>query len=245
MAVDLERSHARFEATSWSLIAAARRHDEGALDTLVRRYWPPVYTYVRSRGYERNAAADLTQSFFADVVLGRKLFERADQDRGHLRSLLLTALTNFIRDGIRQRGSRIEAHCLPLERISQEDARAQESHESPEQLFDRRWALLMLEEAIRRCEAHYCHNGREKHWELFERRIFRPSVGGHVPPSMTSLSEILGFESQAAASAALQVVKKRALALLTEVVAETLDDPSELPSELADIERLLETPHSL
>ena len=92
----LERSYERFHTTRWTQIRQLRAGDEPArgeaLEALVTRYWPAAYAYLRNRGHRQEEAAELTQAFFAEVVLGRDLFGRADQNNGKLRSFLLTEI---------------------------------------------------------------------------------------------------------------------------------------------------------
>jgi RNA polymerase sigma-70 factor (ECF subfamily) len=85
--------------TDWSLIqeAASGEEQKIALERLSRRYWPAIYAYIRATGRDVHEAADLSQGFVCDVMLGRNIFETADQKRGRFRSLLLTAIRNYLR----------------------------------------------------------------------------------------------------------------------------------------------------
>ena len=62
----------QFTATHWSIVLAAGRNDStqarGALETLCRSYWFPLYTFVRRQGYNAQDAQDLTQAFFARLL---------------------------------------------------------------------------------------------------------------------------------------------------------------------------------
>ena len=83
-------------ATSWILIEDARNPESPtsriSQETLMRRYWPAVFAFIRSSGRSEQQAEDLTQGFFCDVVIGRDLLARADDRRGRFRSLLLSSL---------------------------------------------------------------------------------------------------------------------------------------------------------
>ena len=248
----LEQTYDRFRTTRWTEIRALGQADEvsrqKALDALVTRYWPAVYAHLRAQGESRNAAAELTQAFFAEVVLERGLFDRASQERGRLRTLLLTALRRFRIDQHRRRTARGTNVTIPLERLLDEDAKlGLREPASPEgrgraadpDSFERRWALGLLEEALRRCEAHFRTGGRERHWQLFEARVLRPAATENEPEPLATLAGSLGFDSAALAAAAVQVVKRRTAALLREVVAETLDDEADVDAELAEARRYL------
>ena len=97
----------------------------------------------------------------------------------------------------------------------------------------------LFEEALRRCESHFRESGRAAHWELFEARILRSAISGNEPGPLGEMPEAMGFASPALAAAAVQVVKRRAMALLREVVAETVDNPADVEAELADVRRFL------
>jgi DNA-directed RNA polymerase specialized sigma24 family protein len=239
----LEQTYERFRTTTWTQIRALGEGDERqrqeALEALISRYWPPVYAHLRARGQSRDAAAELTQAFFAEVVLDRGLFEKAEEQRGKLRSLILTALKRFQVDKHRRRTARGGDVTIPLDALQLEDAKLDRPGDGVEQAFERRWAMGLFEEALRRCEAHFRDSGRAKHWELFENRILRPAITRNEPAPLAELAEPYGFASAALAAAAVQVVKRRVSALLREVVAETVDEEADVEGELAEVRRFL------
>ena len=240
----LDRTHERFRTTSWTEICALTRKDENgrreAMEILVNRYWPPVYAYLRARGQTRNSAAEQTQAFFVEVVFGRDLFRRADRRRGRLRSLLLASLKNYRRDQGRRRAVRGSDLTIPLEQLAREDAKLGASTDGRVDLpFERRWAMGVLEEAMRRCEAHFRAGGRAGHWELFEARVLTPAISGNEQTPLAELAGPAGFNSATLAAAAVQVVTRRIHALLREVVAETLEEGADVDAELAEVRRYL------
>ena len=91
-----------FPATRWSEIINLRMSDEAQkiliIDKFLRRYWKPIYCYLRSKGYDNEKTKDMTQGFFQEVVLGRELIQKAQQTKGHFRTLLLTALDRYVID---------------------------------------------------------------------------------------------------------------------------------------------------
>lgn len=244
MGTTLEHTYERFHTTRWTQIRQLQAGDDlqrnEALEALIVRYWPAAYAHLRARGHTRDKAAELTQAFFADVVLERDLFDKARQDRGKLRTFLLTALQRFCVDQHRRRTARGEAVTIPLEALKREEARfGWDQQAESEQAFERRWAVGLFEESLRRCESHFRNTGRTAHWELFEARVLHPAVNRCQPPPLAEAAGPAGFASPALAAAAVQVVKRRASALLREVVAETLDDESAAESELAEVRRYL------
>src|SRR5689334_18402464 len=142
--MSLEKTGTPFRTTCWSAVARARSGDEAerraALGELIEAYWPPVYAYLRARGVGREAAAEMTQAFFADVVLKRGIFEQAEEGKGRLRSFLLAAVQRYAVDVHRRGEARGNGRLVPVERLEREDALV-DGEGSAERAFDRRWAL--------------------------------------------------------------------------------------------------------
>lgn len=242
--MELNKTHARFETTSWTLVrevSVGGERCERAAAELMRRYWPAVYAYLRGSGMRRDEAEEATQGFFTDVVLARGLIERADPDRGRLRTFILTSLKRYLVDQYRRVRARGGGRVASIEAFDREEDAWGASSLEGVQAFDRRWAVAQLEEAIRRCESHFLSNGKAGHWEAFEDRVYRPAVVGSTPSPLAELAPRCGFRTPADAAAAVQVVKKRALTLLREVVAESVADPSEIEREYRDTLTLLRT----
>ncbi len=148
----------RFGETAWSLVLAAGNASEPraseAMSELCRTYWPPVYSFLRRRGYNRDDAQDLTQNFFQHIVQEETL-RRASPARGRFRSFLLGALTRCLADE--------HAHLRAIKRggsarfISMDELAAEEMHHqpvttelTPAESLDARWAGVILERALAR-----------------------------------------------------------------------------------------------
>ena len=162
----------RFPATRWTLVIAAgdpnRKDTRSALVSLCESYWYPLYSYLRRRGYPADDAQDLTQEFFVRVLEGRYL-DRADPEKGRFRSFILTSLKFFVADeGDRQRAQkRGGGAVLPLDFDSGEDRYQREpAHdETPERIFERRWALAVLDRVMDKLRTEFLHHGRSEHFE--------------------------------------------------------------------------------
>jgi hypothetical protein len=232
-----------FDTTAWTLLAQLHCGDaaarEAAERAIVNRYWPAVYAAVRAMGSSADQAAETTQAFFADVVIGRRLLEAADQSRGRLRSLLRTALKRYRIDMARREAVRDGGRLVPLEKFEREEQQLTRVIQGadPDSAFDRRWAAAVLEEALVRTERHFRQTGRERHWLIFEARVVIPALRSCDPPLLGQIAPELGFRGVPEAAAAVQVVRKRAMALLREVVAETVEGDQE--AELEYVLRLL------
>jgi len=207
-----ERTDQRFQTTSQTLIDAMRSGGDAArreaLEQLVRVYWGPIYAFIRRKGHKREDALDLTQAFFTEKIVERDLFAGVDRGRGRLRSLLCRAVSNFLVDQHRRgqaRGSEVRVFMYDVER---EEALLESQGEDPdcERIFDRRWALATLDEAIRRCECHFKQGDRRAHWLAFERRILQPAWTNRDAPKYAELARDLGFSTLAHTRAAVHVV---------------------------------------
>src|SRR6202042_3871506 len=145
----------RFPTTRWTLVVAAgdpqRKDSRSALVSLCENYWYPLYAYLRRRGHAPDEAQDLTQEFFMRLLGGRYL-DKADPEKGRFRSFILTSLKFFAADEQdRQRAQkRGGGMVVPLEFSSGEERYQREpAHdETPERIFERRWALSLLDRVM-------------------------------------------------------------------------------------------------
>ena len=177
----------RFPATRWTLVVAAGAPDgkeaRFALVSLCEGYWYPLYAYLRRRGYPADQAQDLTQDFFIRVLEGRYL-DRADQEKGRFRSFMLTSLKFFVADEEdRQRAyKRGGGAVLSLEFPSGEDRYQREpAHdETPERIFERRWALSVLDRVVERLRNEFVHHGRPEHFERLKVFLLGHSDGPYA-----------------------------------------------------------------
>lgn len=239
-----DETGARFDTTRWTLIgrlhSGAEPERREALEAIVASYWPPVYSRLRHSGHGREEAAELTQAFFADVVVARRLFDRAQVDRGSLRTLILTSLKHFLTDCHRRGTARPESTAISLGNLEHEEAAIVSSGDlDPDEAFDKRWARSLLHESLRRCEEHFRKTQRSKNWEMYAAREIRPNVGGCQAVPLSQIAAELGFRDAADAAQSVQTVKKRLLAILREVVAETIGPECELEEEFQNVLRLL------
>lgn len=209
------------------------RHAAAASEELIRIYWPPVYAYLRQSGYTRDSAAELTQSFFYKKVLNGELFVRYEVRKGRLRSLILASLKNHLIDEHRSevaRGkqARIDIDFNAFDGVGRSDL-------PPEQAFEHRWATVQLNEAVSRCEGYFRAAGREGHWEAFCDRVYHPVVHNTTPTPLAELAPRLGFRTAADAAAAVQLVKRRIVTFLREVVVDTALNADEADEEYAGL----------
>jgi len=223
----------QFPTTRWSLVVAAgdpeRQEARSALVSLCENYWYPLYAYLRRRGYPADQAQDLTQDFFVRVVEGRYL-DRADPEKGRFRSFLLTSLKFFVADQEdRQRAHKRGGGALvPLEFSSGEERYQREpAHdETPERIFERRWALSVLDRVVEKLRNEFVQHGRP---EDFER--LKVSLLGRSDTPNTALAREMNT-SEGALKVAIHRLRKRYRDLFRQEIADTVADPAEVESEL-------------
>jgi RNA polymerase sigma-70 factor (ECF subfamily) len=223
----------QFPTTRWTLVVSAgdpnRKEARSALAYLCENYWYPLYAYLRRRGYPVDQAQDLTQEFFMRLLEGRYL-DRADQEKGRFRSFLLTSLKFFVADEedrqrARKRGG---GTVMPLEFSSGEQRYQREpAHdETPERIFERRWALSVLDRVVERLRNEFAHHGRP---ERFERlKVF---LLGQPDTPYAALAREMNT-SEGALKVAIHRLRKRYRELFRQEIADTVADPADVESEL-------------
>lgn len=212
-----------------------------AFDSLVRRYWPAVYAFIRRTGRSVHESLDLTQAFVADVLMDRKLIHGADRSRGRFRSLLLTAVGNFLREAHRRetrlKRSPREGHMLQLDAVSELASGAE--GETPESAFQSAWCRTLVQTVLQRVREECRRDGLLKHWRVFEGRVVQPLLLGTQPVSFDALVRELGLQGPAQAANLQVTVKRRFAAALRAEVASTVGNPEEVDEELREFLRLV------
>jgi len=222
------------------MVVRARSSPE-ELARLLAVYWSPVYAYLRRRGHDPHEASDLTQGFLADVVLERDLISHADPERGRFRSFLLAALKNFVIDEHRRRAGRDGARPTafvpddPAVLVAAEPSEA----DDPSRAFDRQWATTVLGIVLERLREACDREGLGPHWTVFEGRVLGPIRYGCEPVPVEDLIRSVGARDRDEVYSMQNSVKRKFRAVLREVVAETVDDQTELDTELAELRGLL------
>jgi len=157
-----------FVTTHWSVVLAAAGSDppraQAALSQLCRVYWYPIYHFVRRQGYSTHDAQDFTQEFFARL-LEKNWVARADQSRGRFRSFLLLVLKRFLavewrKANTEKRGGPGRCVALPLDTAETRYAREPADTGTPEQAFEKQWALTLLETVLCQLRAEYEQSSR-------------------------------------------------------------------------------------
>ena len=234
---------ARFSTTRWSVVLSAGRDTAGGRDSLARlcqSYWRPLYAYIRRRGYSPEDAQDLTQAFFARLM-EKHWVAAADQARGRFRSFLLAALNHFLadewdRERAQKRGSGAALLSLDLSTAEAQYAHEPIDAETPERIFERRWALTLLGQVLDRLRSEYEQDGRGA---LFD--ALHPTLTGErTAQPYRELAGTLGT-SEAAVKSAVHRLRQRYRQLLREEIASTLDGDDGVDKELRHLFAVLTT----
>ena len=233
-----------FETTHWSLVKAAGGPKDAdarnALGVLCQTYWPAVYLYVRR--WERNveSARDLTQEFFARL-LERNTLAAADRERGRFRTFLLTALKHFLLDErakaqAQKRGGGRTGLSLDFQEADARH-RLEPFHEwTPERIFEREWALRLLDVVLDRLRAEYESAGTLERFECL-----KPTIGEGKSVPLAELALQLNL-SETALRVATHRLRKRYRELLREEIAQTVTGPEEIEDELKQLFLALSEP---
>lgn len=223
-----------FHTTQWSIILAAGDKDgpetDAALAYLCQTYWLPVYAFIRSWGHGQADAQDLTQSFFADI-LENKTFRKADQEKGTFRVYLLGGLKYFLanerkKNRAQKRGGQHRHVSMDTEHAENELSSDLSQSITPAVLFDRRWALQLLEEATQELRSEYCRKGKSKHFE-----VIHPYITRSAGESCSGNAIELGISVPAFRMAAHRL-RQRFAQTLRMKAAETVEKNTDLEEEI-------------
>jgi RNA polymerase sigma factor (sigma-70 family) len=237
---------ADFATTHWSVIAASTAADndqaQAAVAQLCRDYWPPLYSFVRRRGFASADAQDLVQGFFG-YFLKRKAYAQADHNKGKFRSFLLASLKNYMADvwdheHAIKRGGQNEFVLLDDELHAVESSYCRHSPAAlnDEQEYERQWASALVAKAIIRLEEQYCEGTKARLFTELKRFI----TGGTGLPKQEDVAEKLGLPIDTLRSH-LSRLRARYRELLREEVARTIARTDDVDEELRHLRDILKS----
>jgi RNA polymerase sigma-70 factor (ECF subfamily) len=237
---------AQFTTTNWSAVVAAGDAAlpgaAEALEQLCRAYWYPLYAYVRRCGHSAEDARDLTQEFF-HRLLASDWIARADQAKGRFRTFLLCGMKYFLANEwqkqgrLKRGGGKI---FVALDGLDAEERYRVEPAElaSADRLYERGWALTLLDTVFRRLEEEQTGEGAlERFGALRNVLVGEPSEEGYV-----ALAQRLGV-AEGTVKSWVHRLRQRYKQLLREAVAQTVNGPEEVQDELRFLARALASDH--
>jgi DNA-directed RNA polymerase specialized sigma24 family protein len=233
---------AAFLTTDWSVVLSAQSVSPAAtkaLEKICLNYWRPLYAFVRREGYAREEAQDLTQAFFARFLERRDL-DAVRREKGRLRSYFLASLKNFLANE-RDRAMTIKRgegrRLIPLDELTTHAGADLETanHLSADRIFERRWALTVLEQVFARLEEEYGATGKT---QLFER--FKNLLTDEDRQSQSRIAR--EFEmNENAVKQAFHRFRQRYREILREEIAHTVAAPGDVEDELRYLIAVLRT----
>ena len=227
-----------FQTTCWSVIFAARDGDAAeakeAFAALCGAYWYPLYAFIRRKGFDSETAEDLVQGFLARLLEKRDLVS-VDRGRGKFRSFLMAACTHYLanqRDHERAKKRGGGRAAISIDRLSAEGRYGREPAHTltAERLFEKQWAMTLLDRVIERLETEMAQAGKARQFAALKPAL----LGGATRTPFAQIATELGL-SEDAARAAAHRLRRRYRDLLRDEVARTLDDPAHVEEEIADL----------
>jgi DNA-directed RNA polymerase specialized sigma24 family protein len=231
-----------FDTTRWSVVVAAGSDDSSAaraaLATLCETYWYPLYAYVRRRGTSAEDARDLTQGFLTSL-LERRDFERLHRERGRFRAFLLASLQHFLANDVARRRTQKRGGgitLLPLTFDDAEDRYRVEPAEpiTPETLYERRWALMVLDRVLAHIRREWEAGGRGAEFDELKACLLGQAPSGGYLAIATRLNTTEG-----AVKTAVHRLRRTFQAALRRDIAETVSDPADVDNEIRYLVRAL------
>lgn len=225
-------AHAAMPTTHWTQVARLKGDDPhaagAALAALLTRYTPALRAYLMRRWrFKADVAEDLVQEFLKAKFLETNLARRADPARGKFRTLVLTALRNFVISAARRRG-------LPFVEDTAA-AQAADVAPTPDEHMVVEWARTLLREAIRRMEIE-CTPARRATWVVFDERLLRPLLEGEPATPYAQLTARLGFADDEATQNALVTGKRMFQRHLRGLVSEYVERDADVEQEIREIQ---------
>jgi len=228
----------RFATTHWSVVLSASQPDstryQQALETLCRTYWFPLYAYLRRHGYNTQKAEDSIQAFFACLMEKRGL-RLADPKRGRFRSFLLTALKHFLanehaRTQAQKRGGGRKILPLDIENAENQYIREPRDELSPEKLFERSWALAVLDRTMTRLQAEAVNAKKQKLFDCL--KVYLTVEKNAVPYNEVAAGLNM---TEGAVKVAVHRLRRRYRDLLRDEIAQTVTTEEQINEEIRDL----------
>jgi RNA polymerase sigma factor (sigma-70 family) len=209
-----------------------------ALSRLCEMYWYPLYAYVRRRGHPPEDAKDLTQEFFAQL-LAHNWVARADRNKGRFRSFLLMAMSRFLANEwdkarAQKRGGQVRFVPLALDTAETRFGQEPADTATPEQAFEKQWALTLLEGVLQRLRAEYERDGKAALFESLKPCLIGQREGQPYAELAANLSMAVG-----AVRVAVCRLRERYRERLQEEIAHTVTSPAEVDAEVRHLFRVL------
>jgi RNA polymerase sigma-70 factor (ECF subfamily) len=220
--------------TYWTLIQAASEglpsESRAALAALCQAYWYPVYSFIRRKVFEDEKARDLTQGFFV-LLIEKNYLAAADRERGKFRSFLLTAVKSFLaNEHDRATALKRGGGQAPISiNMSEAEGRSFEPVETatPESLFQRQWALSLLERVMSKLREEFGSSGKLDEFNKLMPFLNKDSGSGRYE----AMAEEIGV-SAGALRMSVHRMRRRYRDLMRSEIAETVSNTEDIDDEI-------------
>lgn len=224
-----------FATTRWSMVLRAGNQclpESGeALEQLCRRYWYPLYTYIRRQGHTVHAAQDLTQGFFSRLLAGKGL-DSVHPDKGRFRSFLTASLQHFLANERKHSGRHKRGGGKPHFSLETEAAESRYEdepldHLTPEKMFERRWAEVLLQCVLDRLKAEWERNDPARNFEDMKPFL----LDGRGSARIADVAVRLGL-TEVSLKWAVRRLRQRYREIFREEIAHTVSCPEDIDDEI-------------
>jgi RNA polymerase sigma-70 factor (ECF subfamily) len=235
--------NANFETTHWSRVVSSREQDSDirrhSLGELCESYWYPLFAFLRRKGNSPDAAADYVQGFFVELV-DKNFLDAVSPEKGRFRWFLMSAINRFVskqveKQSAQKRGGDRQFFSLNIETAEQRYQLEPTEGWTPEKLFDRRWALTVLEQALAELKQRQSDKGK---LELYE--ALRPTLSG-VPMANAEYAEIAQrFQMyEGAVKVAALRLRQKYRDIIREIVGQTVAESNRVSDEIDELFKAL------
>jgi RNA polymerase sigma-70 factor (ECF subfamily) len=235
--------NANFETTHWSRVVSSREQDSDirrhSLGELCESYWYPLFAFLRRKGNSPDAAADYVQGFFVELV-DKNFLDAVSPEKGRFRWFLMSAINRFVskqveKQSAQKRGGDRQFFSLNIETAEQRYQLEPTEGWTPEKLFDRRWALTVLEQALAELKQRQTDKGK---LELYE--ALRPTLSG-VPMANAEYAEIAQrFQMyEGAVKVAALRLRQKYRDIIREIVGQTVAESNRVSDEIDELFKAL------
>jgi RNA polymerase sigma factor (sigma-70 family) len=233
------RANDEFETTHWSLVVSSREKDSeirrDSLGELCEAYWYPLFAYLRRKGHSPEQAADYVQSFFLELI-DKEFLDAVSPEKGHFRWFLMSAIQRYVakqiaKQSAQKRGGNRQFFSLNVDDAEQRYQLEPVNGWSAEKLYDRRWAMAVLQQALDRLQAE-----QEKKGKLELYLALQPTLSG-VSMTLDQYTEIgarFGILAGAVKVAALRL-RQKYRDTIRDIVAQTVVESAEVADELNEL----------
>ncbi|MEL7500232.1 MAG: ECF-type sigma factor [Planctomycetota bacterium] len=229
----------QFKTTHWNLVVSSKQSDvelrQQSLAELCKLYWYPLFAYLRRKGHDPDAAADYVQGFFVELI-DKSFLDSVEPEKGRFRWFMMSAIGRYVsnqrkRDQAQKRGGGQKLLSLNVDSAEQRYQREPDEGWTAEKLFDRRWALSILEQALQRLSQIQAEKNKLELYNALQSTLSGIQMTGE---QYAEIAERFSMSTGAVKVAALRL-REKYRQILVELVRQTVTDPDIVDGELDEL----------